>query len=316
MKIKKIYLVALPLLTIILSLILLNSGNIKLIYAQSNTSWLHGYLGSISANGGIKITMPNLPNYTIPFTTITGIPYFTTYSTISGTADIPLTQQSKYKEYTTNYINAATKPPLESGFTSWHDFIEIQVKKNKKTEVKDLTTSQTISGNLSINHKIAIGSKIIYDIVGDLTVNSGTVCDIEVMYLVTGNITINPDLTNTADNGCIFVAKGNVTIGVGTQKTDQLKASVTPISYDIINAAIIADGTFVTPVDNGVGSTKKWDGLYINGSVTAITLDLHREPNSSDNAQPGHIFVYDPRYKESFKDDMSFRYYSIREKTN
>ena len=166
---------------------------------------------------------------------------------------------------------------------------------------------------------IAIGSKTIYDITGNLTVNSGTVCDVKVMYLVTGTITINPDVTNTADNGCMFIAKGNVTVTAGTQKSNVLKGAATPISYDNVYAAIITDGTLSTPADNNLGSQtyqKKWDGLYFNGSITASKLDLHREPNSTDNAQPGHIFVYDARYKLTFQDDVSFRFYSIREKTN
>ncbi len=150
------------------------------------------------------------------------------------------------------------------------------------------------------------------------------------MVFVDGNLTINPDLTLTTAantpiitdqiyNGCMFIVKGNVSIGTGTSKTNLATTSATLAGYDIVNAFIITDGTFNVPVDaHGVG--KKGDGLYINGGVvsrntmnaalTTISRDINQQGN---NLQPSTFFNLDPRYKLMFSEDFASRDYDIRE---
>src|SRR6185369_16880028 len=143
-----------------------------------------------------------------------------------------------------------------------------KIKKNGKTSVTTLT-SRSISGTMSAGLASVPNAHIASEITGDLVVNN-TTCDLQASIFVQGNLTINPDLTitnpplatpatNQNYNGCMYIVKGNVVINGGSNKTPTIATgSATLASYDVVNASIVTDGTFSTPVDtiidNGQGT--------------------------------------------------------------
>lgn len=293
------------------------------------TPWLLGANGDISGRGGIaKTKIPVISNFTIPFTTTTGESFFSQYGSISGTDTNALGKISKFAENINNYLDDAIIPP-HSGDTAWYDYLLDKVIKNEKTKIVpqgSKTISSTISSGLGGSPDIKMG----VEITGDLNINTNTACDITGLIFVRGNLNINPDLTVTNRqpaspanlqiyNGCVFIVKGDVNVGLGTAKTNLPTSSTNLASYDIINALILTDGFFNVPVDNR-GAGRKGDGLYVNGGVvaqntvngsaTTIRRDISQEGN---NLQPSTFFNLDARYKLMFSEDFASRDYEIRE---
>ncbi|MEO6729443.1 MAG: hypothetical protein ABIM99_05995 [Candidatus Dojkabacteria bacterium] len=295
------------------------------------TPWILGQNGDISGRGGIaKTRIPPLGNFTVPFTSQTGPAYFSNYSSISGTNTNALGTISKYSFALNTYLDDSIMSPHDSTGL-WYDYLLDKVSKNQKTTIVTIpaTIPKTISATMSSGLAVGKDAKAAVEITGDLIVNSATKCDLKAIVFVRGNLSINPDFTiatapptspvvNQLYNGCMFIVKGNVNIGLGTAKTNLPTASATQASYDQIDAFIITDGIFSAPVD-GHGAGKKGDGLYVNGGLVArvtanpnstIKRDIVQEGN---NLQPAMLFNLDPRMKIMFAEDFASRDYEIRE---
>ncbi len=90
-------------------------------------------------------------------------------------------------------------------------------------------------------------------------------------------------------------------------------SGVTGISLNYYLYLISGGGSVVVPPELNV----KWDGLLISGGVYSALAELNRNINGPGNQlQPAHIFKYDPKYIEMFRDVFAKRSYSIREVFN
>lgn len=276
--------------------------------------WFIAYLGSVSANGGfIDIKLPNFNFFTVPFTNETGLAYLSTYSSLSGTIDIPKLQQSKFNQHDVFYSNLAAKPPLSSGETSWYDYLFDKIE--GKTAIQIIQTLN-FSGSMSSNLGISTGDKNFFSIdrSDPVVINSNTVCDVKAIIFIKNDLIINPDFTTTNQNGCIFVVKGNIKINGGLNKTSALIESEGLSMYDKVEAMLITDGNLETTSESEKGISYKWDGIYFNGIVFAANPSFKRSLNTGgDFNQPAHVFKFDPKYRVLFEDEISNRVYSIRE---
>ncbi|MGI6423509.1 MAG: hypothetical protein ACOX0X_02765 [Candidatus Dojkabacteria bacterium] len=127
-------------------------------------------------------------------------------------------------------------------------------------QMQRIAPRSTLTGNLG-------GGPIkVMDVVGDLTVGSPTtkfVCDGKGLFFVSGNLFINGEITNANRNkdACIFVVKGNASIG-----SLATKSSSTSLAYDEINAYILVNGDITI----SSGNSGDVDGLYINGGIHSL----------------------------------------------
>jgi hypothetical protein len=287
------------------------------IASLPNVPWLISYQGSISGNGGISgFQIPKLTTFTIPNTTETGQPYLSTYSAISGNASLLSKYRSKSSQYITDYVNDAINPPKGSGAANLYDYFYNLVSKNVTSAITTVSGNQTIAAG-ALTSTIFPNSKP-YKVDGSLTINEGAKCNRQNVIFVNGNLTIYPNFTNTAATvGCLFIVNGNTIIQKNTPKTTAALTSTDPSLYAELHAMIITNGTFRIFNNNftGGGNTK-WDGLYIKGAIVSKNVMLQRDLNQSANqTQPATIFVYDPFYKETFKNYFAVKSYSIREVT-
>jgi len=277
--------------------------------------WLMVDEGHISANGGIpSITIPN-NNINIPDVYTGTANLATSAFAMSGNNSLPSARISSENTYIRNYTNTAITLPPTTVHTTWYDFLLERVTLNNNDIPPAVTTQTTISGSISTNLSATPNSKTYRVRTGNMTLNSGAQCNIQGIIFINGNLTINPDFINAASNsnGCIFVVSGNVTVNAGTAKTNLAITSPTLASYDIFEGFIVTDGTF-TVVNDPQAANRKWDGFRLNGGVYANAVSLTRDLNTSANySQPALIFQFNPRLREIFRADLSFRFYSVRE---
>lgn len=287
---------------------------------QSPIPWLISYQNSISAAGGYNgFGIPNNPNFTVPFTSDTGLAYLSTYSVFSGNANIVnggVSGVSKNNQTALTYNNLASSPPLGSGTSSWYQYLLNLVTLNDRTSIA--TSNATgISGNVSSSLGIAANTKRIVTIQRDnFIIESNSTCDVQAIIFISGNVVLRPDFNFSGSNRCMFISGGNITIENGSNKTNPAVPvnSTTLAQYDIIRALLIASNQFTTTADQINGNNNKWDGLYVQGSVISNLVDLRRSINLGANAnQPAHVFVYDPSFADIFGADLSRRDFSIRE---
>lgn len=273
--------------------------------------WMMTLFNTTSVGGfdGIEIpdTAINLPSLGL---SLSGNDFFSTYVAISGSNTLvqPTPKQSMSNTYTTSYNNTATTP-ANFGFDSWYELILALANDDSSIVQSNLSS---VSGNLSNAYGLQSSTRVTVLHEGDLQVDSGTICDITGVILVEGDVLIEPDLTKTTENGCIFVAKGNIKIGKGTYKSST--SSVGGISkYDVVQAMLVADGKLTVVADpSPTGQVP--DGLYIQGLVYAGQVNFGRSltPNQSAN-QPSELIDYDPSYIYNFRELLSAAEFSLRE---
>ncbi len=245
----------------------------------------------------------------------TGTPYLATFSVVSGTPAIPSLRISKSDTYAINYIDESVAPSKTTNFTKWYDLVKDRVEKNKATTIVKKTGNMGFGGKISTLIGVSPGSKTILEQSGDLSLGAST-CDVKAIILVGGNLTINPELKNDTDSSaCMFVIKGNISVTSVSVKSPYISvSSSTPPNYEIVDAYLVTDGTFSSNTNNLLGSSYKYQGLYILGGVVAKTLNLHRDLNYQANlTDPGVVIKYDPKFIAIFSADIADRSYSFRE---
>lgn len=299
--------------------------------------WTLSYNGDLSAGGGIVgMTLPSaLTQLSDDLKDRTGkvifndkqAAFLSSYSAISGTTEIPLRKVSRYNQFITGYEDLTLKPPLDSGYSQWYEYLYNTVSKNKSASILTVTGSAVLSGQSS-SMTGSVGSKAHILVEGNLTVEKGAKCDTQTIFFVKGNLSapidstypgatikINPDFTNVDNNSaCMFVTSGDIIIDNGDSATSGLSVDLSQLAnYDVIEAALITDGQFITKLDIP-GANLKGDGLALKGSVVSNNVILQRDVNLTANQfQPSQLFVFDPRFREIFKADLNYVKYSIRE---
>jgi hypothetical protein len=305
--------------------------------ASVQSPWLISYNGSVSTSKGTSgIVLPSSLNLlpsplssstTNLFTDLKAVS-LSTYSAISGTNDLPLSKVSRLNQFTRNYEDLAIKPPLDSGFDKWYDYVADILNRNVPSSITTLNGNRVLSSSSATLAGATAGTKRHVIINGGLIVNRGTTCNTQTIFLVKGNTTtpidaanpsvavrFEPDFRNANNqSGCIFITLGDILVTNGLKVSDPLAVDATPLAkYDLIEASLITDGRLTTNRDVAPAN-QKGDGLAIKGSVTTDTLLLRRDINLNANQfQPAQVFIFDPRYREMFKSDLSYNKYSIRE---
>ena len=149
-----------------------------------------------------------------------------------------------------------------------------------------------------------------------ITVDSGLVCSSPILIASDEDIIIEPDVKVTeGNNGCIFLAKGNIIIKEGTKKTNDYDGIV---DYDYIYGFLLANGLII--IDNDSYN----DGLEVVGGIVAFAskgldecssyeeydkyggcksaIAIFRNVGSSNyennKTNPSFIASYDPRYRK------------------
>lgn len=312
-----------------------NLGGPRTVSTLSIAPWNMGVNGDVSGGEGISgMVIPNLAAFPIPFATPaqTGPAFLSTYGSFSGTSETAEGNVSKFNQSITSYVDNAAIPDEKATNGTWFDYLLDLAKKNNKTPFATIAGNKTISTRMSGVNGIGniLHEKRNVQITGNLIINSGTVCDVKSAIFVSGTLTINPDFTiqaapqapsavNQTYNGCLFIVRGDVTLGVGVAKTTVGFSSATLASYDQIYAYIISDGIINVPQDNFGAATRKWDALYISGGLVnkvqpGQKMNLQRDLNLNANTlQPAMVVNHDPRYKLTFLDDFASRIYSLRE---
>ncbi len=201
------------------------------------------------------------------------------------------------------YDNSSTRPPVVSGFDSWYDYVRRLIQINSTITTRAITTiSGGFAGALSTN---AAGG--VFQVNGNLRVTSGASCDTRALILVDGELTLDPQIRianiNSQTQGCLFVAKGKVTISQSGTAATRLTNG--PVFYDEIQLGIITQNEVFAPYDGT-------DGLKITGVVTAGGGNFQRAVNNPD--YPALWMEYDPRYIELFKNELKLLRFSTREK--
>jgi hypothetical protein len=221
--------------------------------------------------------------------------YLTEFILAAGNARLPSSFRSENNLVGVNYSSAAIKKYTAAGNATWYDYLKTNIAKSSSIAV--LASAQINGGSMNGQFMIAPNAFTVRERSGDLTVSSGAVCNIKAILLISGNLTIEPDLrTSGNSNGCIYIVKGNVTIGVGTRKNPANVLANSPTQYDIIEGMFVVDGQFNSSLDV-FADGRKGDGLYLKGGLISKSVDLRRDITGFSNTrQPSEVFVYDPRY--------------------
>jgi hypothetical protein len=201
-----------------------------------------------------------------------------------------------------DYDSPSTRPPVLSGFTGWYDYTKRLVEVNTGITAKPALT--TISGNITGAIGTTAGA---FSAPGNVTISAGAVCNTRAIIFVEGNLTINPSfklLTPTAQQACLFIVKGNVSITAGNAATVGGVAADS-IRYDLLQIGVISQSEITTAVDGS-------EGLKVEGFLSAQGTNFMRD---TTNANYPSIWVeYDPRYIEYFKEELKLLKFSTREK--
>lgn len=318
-----------------------NNGSLATVSAEwrftvrpNENPWIIGYNGDVSARGGIVSNVPAaLTSITSPLLNRTNqslisdqqIAFNSTYGLIAGNSTLPVTKQSRTRQFTTNYNDLSLVPPIESTFTNWYDYSYNTVLTNLSSLGGSIVTragNQTIGSNTTTSAFLGVpaGSKNYFLITGTLSIGQNVTCDTRTIFFVNAgsvnpSVTISPNFVNSGSNSaCIFITTGNILVNGGNISNPGIILSDPALSrYDVVEAALITNGNLETTRDSFL-PTEKWDALLIKGSVITRDLVLRRDVNADANQlQPSQVFFYDPRYREIFKAEFANTKYSLRE---
>ncbi len=288
-------------------------------------TWMLGYNSNVSASGGmsdfgvppaISSLSANLNDRNnTPVLSDLNSTYSSTYALIAGNTLMPTDKQSKQKQYTINYEDLSINPPAYSEYTEWYDYLYNLVNINNNGSFTTYGGNATLATTSSVLAATPVNTKKHVVVNGDLNVVNFSTCNTQTIFFVTGNINITPDFTSPSPtNGCMFVAKGNITVANGNRASSALAVgSLQLAQYDLIEGAFFTDANLIVTKDI-TNINEKGDGLIIKGSVVANDVVLQRDMNLFANQlQPAHVFYFDPKYREIFKSDININKYSIRE---
>jgi hypothetical protein len=198
-------------------------------------------------------------------------------------------------------------PPEISGGSDWYSYLLEQVNSVSRVTTLELTE---INGSMSGALSGALGLRKFVQTTGNLNIVSNSSCDIDAIVFVNGNLNLEPDFLRPADNSCIFIANGSITIGGGAYASNGVTGS-TPARYDRVEAFLVASGGILTSNDLP-GGGEVADGLIVKGGVFAGSLTLGRDLGTRNISQPSEAFLYDPSFSVDFARELAIRTFSIR----
>jgi hypothetical protein len=280
--------------------------------------WIMSLDNTISGGTGIQdFTIPD-KSISLQEVGFTGSAIFSDDFVIGGSGSFLEEKISNMNTFVSNYLNQATStlPIGGSSGEGWYEYLIDLAERNGKTQINTLS-QDTISGNLSSSLSGVQDGKRIWIVnptSGTVSIQKNAVCNVQGLIFINGNLNLDTDFTTSnANNGCMFVVKGNLTITEGDRKTNLPVSSDTNANYDKVQGQFFVDGTLALPVDD-FATNEKWDGLQIEGGIYAKNLDFHRDLNLNANLnQPALLIKFDPKYRELFRLDLAQREYSLRE---
>lgn len=142
--------------------------------------------------------------------------------------------------------------------------------------------------------------------------SSFTQSDVQAMCNWCGNYKLDPgeecDPPGSVDNG--YTCDTDCTL-IPPEPTQPIP----DVYYDNIQAFIFSNQGFTTSIDDrGDATDRKYDGLYLKGSIITSTSSFGRDLRLFNNARfPAEIIDYDARYSNIFREDLKSTRFSIRE---
>jgi len=270
--------------------------------------WIITNSGLVAAQGGFgDINVRAVTDLSTVIPELGDDSYFGTYSVLTNTGTLPADRISKYGYYTLGYDDLIMNPPEISGGSDWYSYLLEQVNSVSRVTTLELTE---INGSMSGALSGALGLRKFVQTTGNLNIVSNSSCDIDAIVFVNGNLNLEPDFLRPADNSCIFIANGSITIGGGAYASNGVTGS-TPARYDRVEAFLVASGGILTSNDLP-GGGEVADGLIVKGGVFAGSLTLGRDLGTRNISQPSEAFLYDPSFSVDFARELAIRTFSIR----
>lgn len=288
--------------------------------SEGNIYATQGYAGFIIENAATLSPPITAAAYGYDYNKVVNLAEFLVGS---GDASLPGTSFISENNFRAlNYTdNSLTAYRSYGGQTNWYDFLRQIVVRNRGSNPSVINTASITSANINTALGATANALYVGERTGDLTIgqeaSSGSVvCNIKGVIFVTGNLTIVPDVRTSAfTNGCIYIVKGNITVGLGQRKNPGSALPSDPSQYDILEGMFITNGSFTVPIDQ-FGANDKWDGLFVKGTVISKTVSLNRDLRAYSNVtQPAEIYVYDPRYSAipELRIVIDFKKFSLKE---
>lgn len=264
-----------------------NIGGIYKIYDLRD--WMITKGGFVYSSGGLGFDIKSLEEEKwIATSSLSDIGFLSEKADISTelfhdaklNSENPLLHASSNLSY---YINKLTLEVNKYENSMYTTLLETFNRKVVNIEEKEEITSSTLSGNMC---DLGDCSQIFYAKVSDLTVEEDFNCNGKGVFFVEEELTITPNVVNSnyQKDACIFVVKGNVNIGEGSDREGN--------EYDEINAFIITDGKVSIEEDT--------EGLIVRGGLVGNsddTIDMRRYLDlSRKNEYPVLAVLNHPKY--------------------
>jgi len=234
---------------------------------------------------------------------------------------LKVTQRTSMKHFVLEGYEDWNKSPIKSSpDKNWYDYIHTLVAKN--STIHQINATQMTAGQRTSQLILATTGETMTNtnytrhllINNDFVLRTNTSCDTRSIIFINGKLTIEPRFivrdrlvgTLNVPMGCMFVVNGDIEVLNGTFYND----------YVILGGFFITNGKFITSEDNGGSpSTARYEGIFVSGSVIANEGVFNRNLRMLNNStQPAEFFVYDPRYSNIFKNELTVKDFSIREK--
>lgn len=161
----------------------------------------------------------------------------------------------------------------------------------------------------SIANVITSPNNGIYHFTGNQTVPGNTTCRGEkIIILDSGDLHIQPPFFSQSkdSDACLFIVGGDITVDTTSSSLNSANTA-----YDLIEAFMIASGTFTTSQTNNDSVLIIQGGVIYNN--TNSNASFQRTVTGSDD-RPAEVILYDPKYLELFRDYLGTGYdFKVRE---
>ena len=282
--------------------------------------WISTKGGTIYSKGTILLPDKDLSSVDDSFYKINGLPtlkYITKEQLHIGSEVISssskfITNLLMHGKTSARALNSADSNTYRA---SYYDSLRKNLNKQENNVTK-IDNINGCSGTLD---------KCVYYTTSDVLIPSGYQCNKSILIMSEGDINIQPNVLTDGKslNGCIFLAKNNISILDGGYSSGNV------VGYDYVDGFLMAGNKITVPFSDGSKVIR--DGLQVYGglvgmgsNVNELSLDKAIIQNRSlklfNDINPSLVVVYDNRYgkiaelffgKESiiFKKEIGFKAY-------